>query len=159
MVKIAPAPGQTTAFFVQTEEPYVEPGAERPEVPWRAGTTLDHKWTKKITGSGRQGSRVHGLYDERQRVYQTGGEMKNFIYWKLHVVSIAKDAWDQVWQKTDWFEVIDHEKNVCWRISGEKARKNALIYNSGIGDRVGVLMELWDVIRADGTYEKKGGTP
>lgn len=152
------APGQVPAFFEESEEVYIAPGVTRHDVAWRAGTTLDHKWTHKVVGTGKQGSRVHGLYDERQRIYQTGGEISNFVYWKSRWITFARDAWDQVWQKTDWFEVIDHEKNVCWRISGQKARKNAKTYTNSIGPRIGIPMELWDVIRADSTYEKRGGS-
>lgn len=157
--KIPLAKGQVPAFFeedaAQPEVPYVGPGVDREEVVHRAGTQLDHRWTHRIKGKGRKGVLQHGLYDERQRVYQTGGELSNFVLWSRKLVTFAHDAWLQVFMRTDWFEVIDHEKNECWRISGEKARKHAVKYNAGIGVRIGIPMDLWDVVTARGTYKKE----
>lgn len=155
--QVNPAPGQVGAFFEdEIPETFLPPGATRPEAQWRAGTVLDHHWTHQITGSGKRGKLVHGLYDESQRVYQTGGEMSHFIFWKRKLVTFNKEAWDQVWQRADWIEVIDHEKNVCWRIATGKATKHAIVYDAGIGQRVGVPMELFDVVRANGSYEQRG---
>lgn len=100
--------------------------------------------------------RLHGLYDESQRLYQSGGEVSNFLYWRRKLVSIDYGAWQQVFQKIDWIEIIDHESNECWRIAMKKAIKHAVKYNAGIGDRVGVPMDLWDVIRANGQYKQRG---
>jgi len=158
--KIPVAEGQVPAFFeedaVQPEVPYIGPGVEREEIQTRAGTVLDHRWTHRIESKGRKGIRQHGLYDEKQRIYQTGGELSNFVYWKKHLVSIADEAWRQVCTKVDWIEVIDHERNDCWRISMKKAMNNAVRYDAGIGTRVGIPMDLWDVITARGTYKQEG---
>ena len=108
-------------FEEEVPEPYVPPGTTREEVLSRAGTQLDHRWTHEIRGKGRRGSLVHGLYDESQRIYQTGGELSKFVYWKRQWVSISYDAWRQVYEKVDWLEVIDHERNECWRIAMKKA--------------------------------------
>lgn len=157
MRRTAPVAGQLGAFFEEEiPETFLPPGEARPEVVWRAGTKLDHKWTHQIVGGGRRGTLVHGLYDESQRIYQTGGELKHFIYWKHKLVTFNKEAWDQFWQRADWIEVIDHERNECWRIALAKAIKSAKVYDAGIGKRVGVPMNLWDVIRADGTIARKG---
>jgi len=152
-----PVPGQVGAFFEEEiPETFLPPGADRTTITYRAGTKLDHKWTHQIEGKGKRGPLVHGLYDESQRLYQTGGELSHFIYWKHRCVSFAKDAWDQIFQRADWIEVIDHERNVCWRIAMGKAIKAAFTYDAGIGKRIGVPMNLWDVIRADGSYEQHG---
>lgn len=148
------------AFFDEEpaipEVPYIGPGVTRKEVKTRAGTKLDHRWTHAIEGTGRKGTRQHGLYDERQRIYQTGGEISNFVYWRKKLVSFAKVAWDQVALKTDWFEVIDHEKNECWRVSGEKARRYMQVYDAGLGPRVGIPMDKFDIVTSRGTYRQEG---
>ena len=154
-----PVPGQVPAFFEQEaiapEVPYIGPGVEREEVITRAGTQLNHRWTHRVEGRGRKGVTQHGLYDESQRVYQTGGELSNFVYWKRHWVTLAEDAWRQVYGKVDWIEVIDHERNECYRISMKKAVLNAVKYDAGIGTRVGIPMELFDVLTARGTYKQE----
>lgn len=140
------------------ELPYIGPGVEREEVAVRAGTVLDHRWTHPIEGYGRKGKLQHGLYDEKQRIFQTGGELSRFVYWKLHLVSFSHDAWQQVFMKTDRFEIVDHEKNECWAIAGERARNNAVLYEAGLGKRVGIPMRLWDVITSRGTIRQQGET-
>ena len=154
------APGQMAALFeedeVIPEVPYIGPGVEREEVSTRAGTQLDHRWTHRIEGKGRKGIRQHGLLDERQRIYQTGGELSNFIFWKRRLVSFAADAWRQFNQKVDWIEVIDHERNECWRISIQRAWKYAVKYDAGLGPRVGIPMAKWDVITDRNTIKQKG---
>ena len=154
-----PVEGQLPAFFEEgalaPEVPYRGPGVDRKEVVHRAGTALNHNWTHRIQGRGKK-PKLHGMYDESQRVYQTGGELKNFIYWKLHVVSIDEDAWRQVRDKADWLEVIDHERNECWRIARQKFLKHAVRYSAGIGPRVGVPMEFWTVITSRGTIKQEG---
>lgn len=157
-----PIPGQVVMFFEDEEPepepelPYIGPGVAREEVSGRAGTQLDHKWTAPIEGRGVRGRIQHGLYDQSKRVYQTGGELSRFIFWKKRLVSFSYDAWKQISMKTDWFEVIDHERNECWRIAGEKARKNAVRYEAGVGERVGIPMDLWDIITARGTIRQEG---
>ena len=157
--KTKPAPGQMTTFWgneVAAEVPYVGPGVEREEVRTRAGTQLDHRWTHRIEGRGRRGVTQHGLLDERQRIYQSGGELKNFVYWKRKWITLAADAWKQVQLKADWIEVIDHEKNECYRIAMKKAIRYAKTYDAGLGPRIGIPMEKWDLVTERGTYKRQG---
>lgn len=155
-------PGQLPAFFTDEAErpvvelPYVGPGVDREEITYRAGTRLDHRWTHKIMGRGRRGPLVHGLYDESQRVFQTGGEMSAFVYWKHHLVTLSEDAWKKVKGIADWIEIVDHETNRCWRIAKVKFLNHAVRYDAGIGPRVGCAMDLWDVIDARGNYWQEG---
>jgi hypothetical protein len=150
------AEGQIPAFFeenaIAPEVPYVGPGVDRKEVIHRAGTKLNHAWTHRVTVKGK----VSGMYDESQRVYQTGGELTNFIYWKLRVVSISDAVWQQIRGKVDWIEVIDHERNECWRISGTKFINGSVRYDAGIGPRVGAPMELWTIITSRNTIRQEG---
>lgn len=141
-------------FEEEIPEPYLPPGTTREQLAGRAGTKLDHRWTHEIRGTGRRGSLVHGLYDESQRLYQTGGELSKFVYWKRRLVSISEDAWRQVYGKVDWLEVIDHERNECWRIAMKKAAQHAIRYNAGMGPRVGIPMDKWTVITAKGEIRK-----
>ena len=119
--------------------------SERQQVEERAGTQLDHRFTRKIMS----GRKEHGLLDERQRVYQSGGELKNFVYWKLKVVSFDAEVWDQIAGKVDWFEMLDHPKNECYRIEATKAYDNLVEYVDSIGRRVGIPLDRWDIIPAD----------
>lgn len=159
------AEGQVPLFYgtdetlekPRVELPYVGPGVEREEVTFRAGTRLDHRWTHRIEGTARRGRHpVLGLYDESQRVFQTGGEFSAFIYWKLHLVTLPMETWMRIRGIADWIEIIDHEKNECWRISKTKFLKHAVSYNAGIGERVGVGMDHWDVINAKGIHVQGG---
>lgn len=141
----------------KVELPYVGPGVDREEIQYRAGTRLDHRWTHKIEGTARRGRhQVLGLFDESQRVFQTGGEFSAFIYWKLRLVTIPIETWRRINNYADWIEIIDHEKNECWRMATAKFRKHAITYNAGIGERVGVNMDKWDVITERGTYRQGG---
>lgn len=156
-------PGQIGMFY---EEPPPDPEeiaylgtvVPRPPIAGRAGTPLDHKHTVEVRGQGRRGSLIHGLYDESQRLYQSGGELSSFVFWKRNLISISKEAWVAIVGKADWIEMIDHEHNECWRILVRKAVKHAVVYDAGIGERVGIPMDLWDVIRGSGTYKKRGKT-
>jgi hypothetical protein len=134
-----------TAFFDEEIPPSLD-ALERTTIPHRAGTALDHRWTTRVVVNGK----VHGLYDQSQRVYQTGGELKRFVYWKAKLVTLDAKVWQAVINKADWLEIIDHERNECWRISGAKARKAAIRYNAGIGERVGVPIEAWATYTAEG---------
>lgn len=156
MTKIKVADGQVPLFFEEQEpEPYVPPGEVREEVPLRAGTKLNHKWTHKIRGSGHRKSLVHGLYDESQRIYQSGGELSRFAFWKRRWITISEEAWRQIYQKVDWIEIIDHERNECWRIAMKKALKEAVPYDAGLGPRIGIPMEDWTVIDANGEIKRR----
>lgn len=148
--------GQVPLFYQEAEEqprvemPYIGPGVEREEITFRAGTRLDHRWTHRIEGRNYRRQVLLGLFDESQRVFQTGGEMTNFIYWKLNLVSLSLEAWRRISGPADWIEIIDHERNECWRISKAKFMKHAITYNAGIGERIGVHRELWTVINSRG---------
>lgn len=150
-----PVEGQEPMFYEDpAPEPYIPPGQLRQMVGDRAGTQLNHRWTSEIKGTGRRGTKVHGLYDQSQRIYQTGGELKNFIYWKKRLVTLAYDAWQQIYQKADWIEIIDHERNECWRIAMKKAVRAAVKYDAGLGPRIGVPMDDWMVITRDGKVRR-----
>ena len=118
---------------------------ERQHVEDRAGTQLDHRFTRRIVSGGKE----HGLLDERQRIYQSGGELKNFVFWKLKLVSFTVDVWKQIQGAIDWIEMIDHPKNECYRISADKAYAEVRRYDGGIGPRMGIPLDCWDIITAD----------
>jgi len=151
-------PGQLPMFW---EDPPEEPAnlgvkPPRPPINGRAGTPLDHKHVIEIWSRGRGDRKLHGLLDESQRVYQSGGELSSFIFWKKNMVTLSREAWSAILDKADWIEMIDHERNECWRILVKKAMKHAVIYDAGIGERIGVPVGFWDVIRGSGTYKRRG---
>jgi hypothetical protein len=156
--------GQVPLFFPdegtekpRVETPYVGPGVDREEIVFRAGTKLDHRWTHKVEGQARRGKhKVLGLFDESQGVFQTGGEFSAFIYWKLNLVTIPLETWRKIAGVADWIEIVDHEKNECWRIAKAKFIKHAVTYNAGIGERIGVARNHWDVINARDVYVQGG---
>jgi len=90
-------PGQVGAFFEPpTEDAQLVLGPEikiKRETSRRAGTVLDHKWVHPILSEGKRRRTKHGLYDESQRLYQTGGELDKFVFWKMKLVSLSYDAW------------------------------------------------------------------
>ena len=153
------AEGQIGAFFEPAPDedlPALGPDVKRRDATQRAGTTLDHRWTHPVMTKGKRSHVKNGLYDESQRIYQTGGEIDKFVYWKLEVASIAHDAWLQVAEKCDWIEIIDHRRNECWRIPMARARKHLVGYEAGMGKRVGIPIRHWDIVSAQGTVRQKG---
>jgi hypothetical protein len=150
------AVGQVGAFFetpIDDEQLTMSPAIKtKRETSRRAGTVLDHRWTHKIN----VGKRHHGLYDESKRVYQTGGDLDKFVFWKMQLVTLDYQAWIQVVEKTDWIEIIDHQRNECWRIPMARARKRAVRYEAGAGRRIGIPIKHWDLYTAKGTCKQKG---
>jgi hypothetical protein len=153
------AVGQVGAFFdPPTEDEQLTlstvPRINR-ETSRRAGTVIDHRWAHPIISTGKRRTQ-HGLYDESQRLYQTGGELDKFVFWKMKLVSLSYDAWTQVVEKVDWIEIIDNVRNECWRIPMARARKHAVRYEAGIGPRVGIPIKHWSIYTAKGTCKQEG---
>ncbi len=123
---------------------------ERSTIPERAGTRLDHRFTEAVYGTGRRGRTQHGSYDRRQRVYQCGGELSNFIYWRERLVSFDLEVWRAVWDRADRLEVIDHERNECYALDVEAAITAGRMYDAGLGPRFGVPLDLWTRLDAAG---------
>ena len=153
------AVGQVGAFFdPPTEDEQLTlsttPKVSR-ETSRRAGTVIDHRWSHPIMGTGKRRTQ-HGLYDESQRIYQTGGELDKFVFWKMKLVSLSYEAWVQVVEKADWIEIIDNVRNECWRVPMARARKHAVRYEAGIGPRVGIPIKHWSIYTAKGTCKQEG---
>jgi hypothetical protein len=112
----------------------------------RAGTRIDHRSTVKIftTIDGRR--ELHGLLDQRQRFYQCGGDFADFTYWKLRIISLPKDVWEEIADYCRRIECIDHEDNRCYSIHPEVLASNLEEYDAGIGPRVGAAIGLWESI-------------
>jgi hypothetical protein len=122
----------------------------RQEIRERAGTRLDHRFTEPVYGSGRRGRIQHGTLDRRQRVYQCGGELKNFVFWKARLVSFDLSVWQVIQDAAEWIEVIDHERNECYRVSIGLARLHGRVYDAGLGPRWGVPLDRFQRLAADG---------
>ena len=109
----------------------------------RAGTRLDHAYTEKIFGRAKKSRSLHGLLDTRQRVYQSGGEARNFIYRRKKLVSMEISVWEQVKDKADLIEFIDHDSNTCFSVPRQQALQYGYSYNAGLGDRWGIPLHLF----------------
>jgi hypothetical protein len=140
----------------QARERYMLPGEIRPPIGERAGTVLDHRFTDPIKGSARRGVTQHGSLDRRQRLYQGGGELKNFVYWKHKSVTIAQDVWEQIRGNADWIEMLDHQKNEVYRIDMDSAIRLGRTYDAGIGPRWEVPLNAFDRLDAEWYYVTKG---
>lgn len=149
---------QLPLFFEEADEqtrgeaPTRGPGIARTEIQHRAGTKLDHRWTHKIVIDGKP----MGLYDESQRVYQSGGRLADFVNWKRKLVSTRLELWRRIGSVADWIEMVDHDRNECWRIATQKFLKNAVRYVAADGDRIGCPMELWTVVHSNGEIKQEG---
>lgn len=144
--------GPVTAPFQRPDE-----ATQREAVKRRAGTRLKHDGHNcyQLEGTGKgKAKKVHGLIDNRQGVYQTGGELKNFVYWKDRLVSLDVTVWQHVRDHptVKVLEFIDHERNECWVVSADVANAHGKEYNAGIGTRWGIPMDCFDVIAQDGTF-------
>ena len=124
--------------------------ATRPPRLARAGTVLDHRFTVEVLArqplSGRRARA--GYVDTRQRVYQGGGELKNFLFRLRKLISLQADVWEIVrtHPDVDWLELVDHPKNRCFRISLEDAISHGVWYDAGIGSRWGVPFDRWEIV-------------
>jgi hypothetical protein len=154
------AVGQIGAFYEppteEEQEPFTPAVPTKREASRRAGTVIDHRWAHKIMGGRKARPNILGLYDESQRLYQTGGELERFVFWKMKLVSLPYEAWVQVVEKADWIEIIDHTRNECWRVPMARARKHAVRYEAGVGPRVGIPIKHWSIWTAKGTCKQEG---
>jgi hypothetical protein len=117
----------------------------------RAGTHLDHRFTSTIRANGQD----HGIYDAKQRVFQSGGELSDFVFWKKKSITMSVGTWLAT-RDALLIEFIDHGKNVCYRISRTKAEGHAERYTAGAGSRVAIPLVLWDQINAAGDVISQG---
>jgi hypothetical protein len=122
----------------------------RPPRHARAGTVLDHRFTQEILAPLPRSGRIAraGYVDTRHRVYQGGGELKNFLFRQRKLISLQAEVWHLVrtHPDVDWIELIDNPKNRCFRISLEDAINNGVWYDAGIGPRWGIPFDRWDIV-------------
>lgn len=117
----------------------------------RAGTPIDHSpgnavkiWTRRPTVGD---SIPAGYVDRRQRFFQTGGKIGQFVYRER--VTFPGDVWRELvstWADAiDFLEYVDHEQHIVYRIAFADARASGAWYEAGLGPRWGVPEELWEV--------------
>jgi len=117
----------------------------------RAGTLLDHRFTIPVEAREPKSKRIVqcGWIDQSQFVYQGGGDAKDFIYWKLHLVTFQGDLWVQLTgplaHYLRYVELIDNAGNRVYRIPFYDAVQNGRWYEDKIGVRWGVPIDLWKV--------------
>lgn len=129
------------------------PRGAAPRLPTsqRAGTRLLYEPRGNVIpvlGRTDRGVKEHGYIDRRQRIYQCGGELSNFVYWKDDLMSFAEDVWHQINAGgVDMIEVVDHTRNRVFRLSIQRAREGHWYESekNSIGRRWGVPFRWWPV--------------
>ena len=118
----------------------------------RAGSTLDMRFARRIYGVFR-GRRVFaGTLDPTQALFQTGGKAAHFILWAERRVSLGAEVWDQIGTTVDRLEFIDHDANLCY-VTGADHAACGTFYDRGGGRRLGIPLDCFRVLRADGTVK------
>lgn len=123
----------------------------RPPKEARAGTRIDHRFSVEIFAkqpkTGRYASA--GWVDKRQRFFQGGGELANFMYFKRRLLTFQRDVWQQLVEQyadvLDFVELVDHSKVRCFRVDFATACTEGEWYADKIGPRYGVPIDLWIV--------------
>ena len=142
---------------------------DRMPIELRAGTHVDQHFAIPIFGTSKRGTMRHGTLLKNMRVYQCGGEIDNFVYWKEHAVTIAYDVWLQIRDGVvregrrygaDVIEVVDHRRNRVWRVDMSVARERGRAYEDSqhsIGKRWAIHLDygLWE----QGELPPKKGAP
>ena len=120
---------------------------DRLPVHLRAGTPIDWSLSperlKYIKEDGSPGT--YGTLARAQGFYQCGGELGNYVYWRLGIVSIPLSVWEKIYGRCRRIECVDHTHNECYSLSAEEFFNNLVEYEAGIGPRVGVDLDLWHV--------------
>lgn len=132
------------------------PNRKRSPRQERAGTLLDHRFTEPIYD---ERHRRQGTIDHRQQVYQQGGEAKDFVFWNLRLLTMPLSVWNQI-RETDveWIEMIDHQRNECWRVELLTMILHGVPYERGDGPRYGVPISYVTVHDAQGAIRKPEGS-
>lgn len=123
----------------------------RPAGARRAGTRIDHTAGNAIEIQCRQPLTglvaLAGWLDRRQRVFQSGGRLREFCFFKERLHSLPSDVWEEL--RTRWadavdvIELVDYEAGRVYRVAFAVARAEGRWYQAGIGPRWGVPTELW----------------
>jgi hypothetical protein len=150
---------QTDLFPVAKPKPLVIPEPKFGRWPpctipgrRRAGTVIDHKNAIKVYATGPKLQKVKrvGYIDLTHRVFQTGGQAKDFIFWIHNAISYPKNVWDQLIDRYaglfDWLEMYDSDAEICFRTSMADAVRHGFWYTNKIGPRWGVPVVLWEKI-------------
>jgi hypothetical protein len=125
----------------------------RPPTALRAGTRIDHAGGNAIEIRCRQPltgrTSLAGWLDRRQRVFQSGGRLREFCFFKERLHSLPSDVWEELttrWADAiDVIELVDYEASRVYRVAFTVARDQGRWYQAGIGPRWGVPTALWDV--------------
>lgn len=128
---------------------------ETPRLPisQRAGTVLTEGAKVIIFGPAPSGDLIrHGILDTALRIYQTGSEKGRFTYPSMSLVTLPVQVWDQIKDRTDALEFIDHSRNIVYTIPTWICKLKPVYYSAGIGPRVGWPV-MWFEIR-DGNHRR-----
>lgn len=139
------------------------PKLDKPPVTERAGTHLTGKKIP-VYGSAKKKRSQHGVISLSDRLYQTGGELRNFLFDKLKCISMDLAVWNTIldyWEdnKIDTMEFIDHDANRCYTIDIAVADQVRYEYEAGIGPRWGVHLKYFTITDSAGRVIKEGEKP
>lgn len=137
---------QRAAQHPETTEESITQSTPRVAVQHRAGThLLPNAYPVVIR-------RVHhGMLDRQQRVWQHGGEAKNFVRWSMKAITIDLAVWEIVHDLVDRLEMVDHVRNECYRVGIQDARELGTVYRDPkIGDRYAIPLSAWEILDAQG---------
>ena len=96
---------------------------------------------------------MHGIISLRHRLYQTGGELRNFWFKKKDCLTVDKAVWETIMKywltdTIDTMEFVDHDANKCYTIDIKTADAEGFFYDAGIGSRFGVKRDLFTITGA-----------
>lgn len=111
----------------------------------RAGFRINHAVAVKIYDRRRPGL-LCGYLDPSQGVYQWGGDLTRTAYWKLQVIPLGLDEWEQVRDRVDWIEFVATDRGHAYRVGIQAAREHGYEYDSPAGRRYGIPLACFDVL-------------
>lgn len=134
---------------------------DKPAPSARAGTRLVRKVPVKGPSKSGLGPVTHGFLDPSQRVYQTGGEARNFTYYKAGVplLTLATEVWERVKFDVERIEWIDHVDNRYFAVPAELALRYGHEYQDRLGTRWGIPRHYALVSDAAGTVFQRPQLP
>jgi hypothetical protein len=90
---------------------------------------------------------LHGTYCPVTRVYQSGGDYNEVVYWKRRVIPVHPAVWSQILKFEPTVErlefVIHDADDMCYSVGLTAIRDKVIRFNDGIGERVGLPIDAF----------------
>lgn len=118
----------------------------------RAGSALDHRFCRQVFYKGQP----RGHIDRSHRLYQHGGPLSKMVRWSMKAIAMDLEVWLVVQREVSWIEIVDSEKNQCYRTTIEAAALYGQSYSDAkTGQRYAIPLDCFDVISASGAVLTK----